>query len=119
MGPHDPADGGQRLGLEGGDADTVLEQDRAASWRCVFPRWMMARVYVERIRPLGGIRAFVSGARRPVAGLDVRRLGSDVVAAPQRAVLPFTGFSSEGGVVHGRREHVSSQPSRAVVGAAH
>src|SRR5438445_6326191 len=87
-GPHDAADGGQRLGLEGGDAPTCAEQHRAATRRGVFPRWTMARVYVERIRPLGGIRAFVSGARRPVPGLDVRRLGSDVVAAPQRAVLP-------------------------------
>ena len=44
------------------------------------------RVYVERIRPLRGVRAFVSGSRCSVAGLDVGRLGSDVVATRNELV---------------------------------
>jgi hypothetical protein len=39
-------------------------------------RW--ARVHVERIRALGGVRATICGARRTAAGLDVRRSDSDV-----------------------------------------
>src|SRR6185295_2115590 len=102
MGPHDPADGGQRFGLEGGDAPACAEQRRATTRSDVFPRWPLARVYLERIRALGGIRAAVSGARHRVAGLLLRRLGSNVVAASQRTVLLVTRFAPDGRVVHRR-----------------
>src|SRR5205823_11743973 len=49
MGPDDPADGGQRLGLEGASAATCVEQERSASCCGVFRGWTVARIYVERI----------------------------------------------------------------------
>lgn len=68
-------------GLESEDSNTLPGKDRAAFWRRVFPGWTVARLCVERIRPLESLRPGVSGARRPVAGVDLGRLGSGVVAA--------------------------------------
>src|SRR5881628_1196947 len=58
---------------------------------------------------------------RSVAGLDVGRMGSDVVPTPLRTGVPLTltRFSSDGCFVHDRRRHLSSRPAPEVVGAAH
>src|SRR5580765_2116898 len=118
MGSHGAAHVCQWLGLEGGDTDTCDEQNRAASGRNVFSRRTMARVYVERVRTLGGVRTLVSWYRCSVAGVDVGRFSCDVVATPQRTVLPLARFSSDGGFVHDRRQHLSIRPAAEVVGSA-
>src|SRR5262245_5532682 len=79
----------------------------------------MARVHVERIRPFGGVRAFVSGPRCAMADLDVGRFDADVVTPTQGTVLPVTGFSSDGCFVHDRRQHVSGRPAAEVDAATY